>query len=41
VYYSSPCAGDGSNSRLNAEYAVIRKTAAHNVDKVGVREQQR
>jgi hypothetical protein len=29
VYYSSPGAGDGSNFRLNAEYAVIRKTAAH------------
>jgi hypothetical protein len=24
VYYSSPGAGDGSNCRLNAEYAVIR-----------------
>jgi len=24
VYYSSPGAGDGSNSRLTAEYAVIR-----------------
>jgi hypothetical protein len=41
VHYSFPGAGDGSNSRLNAEYAVIRKTAAYNLDKFGVREQQR
>ena len=28
AYYSSPGAGDGSNSSLNAEYAVIRNANA-------------